>query len=204
MQQAATEQLPPFATVEQLEAYTKGKLRASDPRSLDALVAVSASIRQRAGWHVWPVLTDHALTLDGPGGPVLSIPTTRLLAVHSLFEVGRALDVEEDIDWSATGLVRKVAGGHLDGHYSVAGASWTRRYRKILATIDHGYEDVPELQQLTLQLTARALSSPMGATREQAGSLSVNWGMATQGVSGGLVPLSAESATMERYRWVGY
>ena len=197
MEQLATEPLPPFATAEQLERFTRGKLREDDLRTHDAVAAVSRSIRREAYWHIWPIVTQHELVLDGPGGPVLAVPTMKLRAVHSITDAGNVLatadDVDAAVDWSAAGLISKVGGG-----------TWTRRYRQIRVTIDHGHDEVEDLQQLTLQLAARALSSPMGATREQAGSLSVNWGMAVQGVSGGLIPLAPEQAVMERYRWTGH
>jgi hypothetical protein len=55
---------------------------------------------------------------------------------------------------------------------------------------------------MTLAIAARGLSSPMGATREQAGALSVNWGMTTQGLAGGITPSAAERALMDHYTLV--
>lgn len=188
-EQPATDPLPPFATAEQLEQFTKGKLKEADLRTADAVAAVSRSIRNHIHWHAWPLLRGHSVTLDGPGGLVLSLPTLRLVELVSLSELGQAADVAAEVDWSETGLVRKVNG-----------RTWTTRYRKIVAVMDHGHTEAEDLKQITLQLAARALSSPMGATREQAGSVSVNWAMATQGVSGGLLPLAGELSIVEKYR----
>lgn len=186
--------LPALASPAQLEAFTKGKIKAADARVPDALAAVSRSIRRRAGWHITPLVTAHTLVLDGPGGPVLSLPTLKLARLVSITDAGTVLDPVADVDVSReTGLVRKVSGG-----------AWTARYGQIQVVMDHGEEDAPELAMLTLKLAARGLASPMGATREQAGALSVNWSMVTQGVAAGITPSADESAVMDSYVLTGW
>lgn len=189
----AIEDLPPFASPAQLEAFTKGKIKATDTRVPVALAAVSADIRREAGWHIAPRVTDHVLTLDGPGGVILSLPTMKVHQVHSIVQEGVVVDVTKVDVSRETGLMEI-----RDGN------AWTRRYGQLIVTLDHGFDKADELVQLTLGITARGLASPMGATREQAGALSVNWGMTTQGVSGGIVPMSGERATMGRYRLTGW
>lgn len=191
----AIEDVPPFASAAQLEAFTKGKLKSADTRVPLALAAVSRSIRREAGWHIWPLVTGHVLTLDGPGGRVLSLPSMRIKTLTSIVEAGTALDVTTLDVSRETGLVEKQDGCH-----------WTRRYGQLVVTMDHG-EDVDEaedLLMLTLKLAARGLASPMGATREQAGALSVNWSMTTQGVTGGLVPTPDERSVMASYKLTGW
>jgi hypothetical protein len=189
----AITELPPLASPADVEAYTKGKLKAVDLRVPAALAAVSRSIRRRAGWHIWPLVTAHTLVLDGPGGDVLSLPTLKLVALTSLTEVGTAIDLVDGVDVSpSTGLVKKTSG------------TWTTRYGKISAVMDHGEEEVPDLANLALKLVARGLASPMGATREQAGALSVNWSMTTQGVAGGIVPTADERSLMDSYVLTGW
>lgn len=185
--QQATESLPPFASPQQLELFTKRKIKAAEPRVIEALRAVSSEIRREAGWHIWPVLENHELVLDGSGGRVQPVPTLHLLKVNSASSAG--VDIPpESIDHSRLGLL-EIVGPHL----------WTRRYSQVLLNIDHGHEQVEELKGLCLSITARALASPLGATREGAGSLSVNWGM-TSSVSGGIIPTAAELATITRYK----
>ena len=107
-------------------------------------------------------------------------------------ELGVAVDlVGVSHDWSGLGMVEK-----RDGTF------WTDRFRKIVAVMDHGFEDISDLKFLTLSLAARGLSSPLGATREQAGSMSIQWGTPVPGVAGGLVPLPSEQRIMDRYRLV--
>jgi hypothetical protein len=186
--------LPPLASPAQLEAYTKGKLKAEDARVADALAAVSRSIRRRAGWHIFPLVTAHTLVLDGPGGAVLSLPTLKLVTLTSLTDDGTVIDPSAGVRVSReTGLVKKRDGGH-----------WSPHYGAITVVMDHGEEEVPDLANLTLKLAARGLASPMGATREQAGALSVNWSMTTQGVTGGIVPTADERTLMDSYVLTGW
>lgn len=184
--------LPNFAEPADVEVFTKGQIEASDPRVSDALAAVTSSIRREAGWHVGPLVTGHTLKLDGPGGRKLNLPTLKLVNLVSVTELGVTLDLDGDShDWSELGLVEK-----RDGTY------WTDRYRKIVVVMDHGFDDLSDLKFLTLSLVSRGLASPLGATREQAGSMSIQWATPQSGVAGGLVPLNYEEQIMHRYRLV--
>lgn len=190
----AITELPPLASPAQLEDFTKGKVKADDARVGNALAAVSRSIRRRAGWHIAPAVTAHTLVLDGPGGTVLSLPTLSLVTLTALTEAGTVIDPATGVYLSrATGLVKKRDG-----------SSWTSNYGEIVVTMDHGEEEVPELADLALRLAARGLASPMGATREQAGALSVNWSMVTQGVAAGITPTADERSLMDSYRLTGW
>jgi len=183
---------PDFATAAELESFTKGQILLDDPRVAPALTAVTSSIRKEAGWHIGPVVLGHSVTLDGPGGRLLHLPTLNLQELVSVTELGVAVDlVGVSHDWSGLGMVEK-----RDGTF------WTDRFRKIVAVMDHGFEDISDLKFLTLSLAARGLSSPLGATREQAGSMSIQWGTPVPGVAGGLVPLPSEQRIMDRYRLV--
>lgn len=181
--------VPPLATPAQVEAHTKGKLKADDLRVQDALAAVSRSIRRRAGWHIWPLVSAHTVVLDGDGGRVLALPTLKLVNLVSIVDDGVVLDPAADLRISRdTGLVAKRSGAH-----------WSRHYGSIVAVMDHGEEEVPDLANLAIKLASRGLASPMGATREQAGALSVNWSMVTQGVAAGITPSADERTLMDTY-----
>jgi hypothetical protein len=182
--------LPDFAEPVDVENFTKGQIERSDPRVLDAIKAVTSSIRKEAGWHIGPMVTGHTLTLDGPGGKKLNLPTLKLVTLTSITQLGVVLPLDDDShDWSELGLVEKRDG-----------TCWTDRYRKIVAVMDHGFDDLSDLKFLTLSLVSRGLASPMGATREQAGNMSIQWSTPQAGVSGGLVPLNFELQIMNRYR----
>lgn len=184
--------VPDFATAADVSNFTKGQIESTDPRLPDAIKAVTSSIRSEAGWHIGPVVEAHSVTLDGPGGRILHLPTMKLLNLVSVTELGVAVDLAgESHDWSELGLVEK-----RDGTF------WTDRFRKVVVVMDHGHANIADLKFLTLSLVARGLSSPLGATREQAGSMSIQWATPTPGVAGGLVPLPAELRIMDRYRLV--
>lgn len=188
----AINDLPEFAQPIEVEHFTKGQIESSDPRVLDAIKAVTSSIRMEAGWHIGPVVEGHSVTLDGPGGKKLHLPTMKLVNLVSVHQLGVDLDLNGDShDWSELGLVEKRDG-----------TCWTDRYRKIVAVMDHGFADMADLKFLTLSLVGRGLASPMGATREQAGSMSIQWGTPQSGVAGGLVPLQYELQIMNRYKLV--
>lgn len=182
--------LPDFAEPVDVENFTKGQIDSADPRVLDAIKAVTSSIRKEAGWHIGPMVTGHTLTLDGPGGRKLNLPTLKLVDLTSVTQLGTELALDDDShDWSEIGLVEKRDG-----------TCWTDRYRKIVVVMDHGFDDLADLKFLTLSLVSRGLASPMGATREQAGSMSIQWATPQAGVAGGLVPLQYENQIIARYR----
>lgn len=189
----AITELPALATPQEVEAYTKGKLKAADLRVPAALAAVSRSIRRRAGWHIWPLVTAHTLVLDGPGGAVLSLPTLKLVTLTSIDDDGTVYPVEDLRISRETGLIKKRSGAH-----------WSTEYGAITVVMDHGEEEVPDLANLALKLVSRGLASTMGATREQAGALSVNWSMTTQGVAAGIVPTQDERTLMDSYVLTGW
>lgn len=183
------EDLPPFATPAQVEAFTKGKIRAGDARVQDALAAVSADIRREAGWHIAPRVPGHVLTLDGPGGVLLAVPSMKIHAIVSIMNAGVPVDPVDGVDVSReTGLVELRDG-----------TTWTRRYGQLVITLDHGWDRADELAAMTARLVARGLASPMGATREQAGALSVNWSLSGQGVAT-ILPSSEDRTAIGRYR----
>lgn len=182
----------PFASVAKLSAYTKGQISETDPRALDALNGASTAIRRYCGWHISPHQQE-PLRLDGPGGRVLSLPTKHLTGLDEITELETLLIDETDYRWSEDGSVKRLQG------------CWSDEFRVLSLTISHGYapEDVTDVKQVVLAAVARALSSPTGATREQAGQLSVSWATVAPGVSGGLALLAHELSVLDAYRIEG-
>ena len=93
-----------------------------------------------------------------------------------------------DFEWSANGELRR------------AGGSWPTSWRSVAVEFTHGFESAPDVEQVVLQVVAHALSSPMGATREQAGGLSVSWATTAPGVSGGMALLARDREVLDLYR----
>lgn len=108
--------------------FTLGRLAADDPRVAQLLAEVLADVRAFCGWHVAPVLTS-CLTLDGPGSPLLVLPTLRMINLVSVTEDDVALDVST-LAWSSRGLVRKKSGG-----------GWSGQFSSITVVFEHGVDE---------------------------------------------------------------
>lgn len=181
--------LPGLLTAAQFSTGTGGKIAASDPRVPILLAGATAGIRRYCRWHVAPVVEAAAVRFDGPGGHLLVLPTLRLTAVGPLVERGVPLVDDVDYEWSANGEIRRLRG------------RWTTRYRAITATFSHGFpaEDTP-LAAIVQQVVANAVASPMGATREQAAQISIQWAQTAPGVAGGISLLERDLALLDLYR----
>jgi hypothetical protein len=187
--------MPPAAIVtpSQVSQYTQGKVSASDPRLQGLIDGATAAVRRYCGWHIAPTYTE-TIVLDGPGGHVLTLPTLHVTALGPVTENGAVLveytpSVTTGVfEWSTIGTVRRTCG------------RWTDRYRAVSVTMTHGFDSAPDVAQIIMQVVAQALSSPLGATREQAGALSVSWATTAPGVSGGLSLLQRDLDVLNLYR----
>jgi len=184
-----TEAPPALVTPEAFSAALGGRVSANDPRVPPLLDGATRAVRRYCGWHVAPEWRT-TLTLDGPGGWLLALPTLRLADVHELTFEDQPMTLS-DVEWSHNGEVRR-----LD-------ASWGYGYRVITADVTHGYTLAADLAAVVVQVVANALASPLGATREQAGAMSVQWATTAPGVSGGLSLLQRDLALLNSYRLPG-
>ncbi len=123
-------------SVSDVEDFTNGRLRSDDPEVARMLEAALVTARRYCGWAVTPVVTDDAVTLDGPGSRILILPTRKLVALTGISEKGRPLSLTSV---SATpggppgftsrpAAVRKSSGGW-----------WGRDYQSIDVVMTHGY-----------------------------------------------------------------
>lgn len=94
-----------------------------------AIDAALAAARRFCGWHVSPVRTDVEVTVDGPGGQVLSLPTLNLISVDEVDDDGSVV-ASGDLRVSRLGLVRKRSGG-----------CWSSAFGSVAATITHGFTE---------------------------------------------------------------
>src|SRR5690242_16511608 len=99
-----------------VEQYTQGRLHRDDLETLRLLAYGVAAARRFCGWHVSPVIEADEVTLDGPGGRLLTLPTLRLDELTQITEDGTDL-VLADLEVSSKGMVRKRSG-----------ACWTARF----------------------------------------------------------------------------
>lgn len=180
--------LPPFATSQQVTDFSGGMVSATDPRLADAVAGVSARIRRYCGWHITPSMSDE-VTLDGPGGPELDLPSLYVMDVASVTDEGVLLDPTL-YTWSQLGQVRL--------HH----AHFTHHYQGVTVAFTHGYDDAPELTEVVTAAICRMLASPSGAVQERVGEVLVRHAESTVGVAGGLVFLQPEYEVLDSYRIV--
>lgn len=174
--------LQDFATAQQMADRSNGAIPATRPYLATALKAASRRIRNYCGWHIWPVVPVEDLRLRTQAGHELWLPTTQLVSIEAISNNGVLLD--ED----ALALVDFSADGRVDF------TSWAA---PSLLSFTHGYADVPDLVDLTLELATGELQSAGGAVREQTLSSSVTWAR----TSGKLT--EDDRATLAEYK-IGY
>jgi len=132
--------------------------RSGDPATLVA--AAEGAVRLYCGWHIAPLREDDAVTVDGSGAKVQGLPTMHLVDVSAVTEDGETVDLEP-VQWSEAGYLWRCQ-------------AWTRKLRGVIATITHGYEDVPpEVHAVVLDLAQLMVNSQGGAVRQVAGPFQV-------------------------------
>lgn len=141
-----------------------GQVPEGDPRLPTLIAGATDAIRLWCGWHVAPVI-EETVTLDSEGSASLRLPTGRLITANGLKVDG--VPVPDDAwDYSTAGMIRLRRGVFPD------------RFRAVEVTITHGWPQAPSLAAVITRSVLSACASPMGATREQAGSISATWARA--------------------------
>ena len=126
-----------------VESFTRGRLDRDDDETQRQLDAALAAARRYCGWHVTPVITNQAITLDGSGDRILVLPTLHLGSVTGISEDGITLNLA-DVQVSARGLVLKP-----DGTY------WTDKLGGIAVVFTHGYSSAPDFESVILSAIDR-------------------------------------------------
>lgn len=159
-----------------------------DTEKQAALDSVLAAARRYCGWHVSPVETGVELTLDGPGGLYLFLPTKKVVELTSVVENGVTLSIGTDVVMSAQTpgmLVRK-------------GARWTRDYSSIVVTFDHGYTEAEaaDWRRAVLTLTQMWLTTYLredpGVKRKKIDDVEYEWFETTVSTTSELAALFAQ------------
>lgn len=146
---------PATQVVEAVVALSGGQTSEGSP-GLDLQVAsVLSWMRRYCGWHVWPVRAE-TLTVDGSGSATVHLPTLRLADVEAVTEAGS--DVS-GFSWSEAGMLRKRSG------------VWTREFRGVTATVEHGFDEAPELVGVLAKATIRELGSRTGQKLSRVGEI---------------------------------
>lgn len=133
-----------------VEQYTKGRLAQGDPETVRLLAEGLSAARRYCGWHVTPIVTDDEVTLDGPGGRLLRLPTLRLGELTSVRENGVELGVDT-LYVSALGMVSKRSGG-----------CWSDKFGAIEVTMTHGFDAAPDFDAAVLSAIDRASFASSG------------------------------------------
>lgn len=154
-----------------VQAYTKGRLLASDAEVTRALNAALARVRRYCGWHVSPVRTQ-TITLDGTGAPLLFLPTMKVVTITAITEDGDALvvaDIKESV--RAPGVLIKENWAY-----------WSCEFESITVALQHGYTaaEAADFREAVLSLVDKA---------------------ATEIGAGGEGPLLEKEIDDVRYRW---
>lgn len=182
--------LPAIADGEAIERWTEGDVAKDDPRLELLMEGASAAIRRYAGWHIAPVVRETVTVTDHYGGGRLDVlvPSGRVREVTAVRVDGRAV---RDFAWDSSGAIW--AGWLSAGPH------------RIEVDLEHGYHvsEVPDLAAVVVQVSAVALSSPKGATRERAGQVSIDWAQTAVGVAGGLSLLARDLAIVDAFRLGG-
>lgn len=144
------------------------------------LDGASAAIRRYCGWRIWPRATE-VLVVNGSGNCNLMLPTLKLNGVSAILERwqwdAEPLVVDPDsVEWSEAGWLRKLT-------------PWTWRLRGVTVTVDHGYDEVPDLAALCVDLAARVSAGPAGIVRQSAGMRSVEYQRAMTAADHGVLDL---------------
>lgn len=148
--------LEPFATAQQMADRSQGAIPTTHPFLAAELKAATRTIRNACGWH---------------------IAKAEQLRYRKVRPFSEAV-------WLPAMQIKSIDSGTIDGATVAATTAgfdpeigWTALYgRNIDITFTAGYDEVPEdLVTLTLELAAGALGSPLGISREQAGTVSVTY-----------------------------
>jgi hypothetical protein len=142
-----------------------------------------AFVQTYCGWHISPEL-DETLTLDGPGGWALILPTLHVVSIASVTENGTALVEDADYTWSEAGVVRRRSWCG-DPEVWVTGW-WTCEYRGISVELTHGYADWPlDLASVISTISARIKENPSGLEQITVGPFSEKYASSGAALSAG-------------------
>lgn len=160
---------PPAPPNWDLEEFATGGLT---QKVLDAAVQAA---RRYCGWHVAPDYVQ-SLTLDGPGGHVLQLPSLHVTEVMSVHELGVPVD---DFEWSADGMIQRRS-------------CWSDRFRSIVVVFQHGFDGAEDFASAVLSSAMTAGMSP-GGVAEKVGPFSFEAGS-------GQAFTSDQRGVLDRYR----
>lgn len=139
------------------------------------------------GWHVSPEEIT-TVTVDGPGGLLLALPTLKLANILQLTEDGAEIGVT-GLEWSASGLVRKKNR-----------ASWTSALGGITVMMQHGYDEADDFERAVTMIDATmnsAVRDDPALTNKKIDDVEYGWSVAL------LTGLGPAAALLDKFRLPG-
>jgi len=150
------------------------------PAGVDAEAwdAACAAVRAYCGWHIAPSVTQ-TLTLDGSDTDVMLLPTLHVTDLSSITNDGTAVTEPE---WSTFGIVR--------------GTCWTDKFRGVVVSFTHGYDECPpEIIGVLHEAADRGLE---GSAASQVGQVRMG---GVDGVAGAVAfVMDKRSDVLDRYK----
>jgi hypothetical protein len=185
---SSTPTYPALLSAEEFAEGTNGSYSSADPRVQPLLDGATTAIRRYCRWHVAPVV-DETIVMDYDGSATIILPTLRLISV-----AGLKINGEELFDFEVS----------HNGEILLA-RPYLPRLSGVEISLRHGFDSaaVADVKQIIQQVVANAISSPLGATQEQAGQVSIHWSTTAPGVSGGISLLQRDLDTLNLYRLPG-
>lgn len=147
--------MPELSTAD-VETFTGGRLAADNPVVQDILDAALVRARNYVGWAVSPVVAGDTVTLDGPGGTDLFLPTGKVGSVASVVENGATVDP-----------TNYVASANVPRMLYRKNGCWTREYAGITVTYTHGFTEAEaaDWRRAILMMVDRMARSQQAGTR---------------------------------------
>lgn len=119
-----------------VQQYTNGRLQANNAETQRMLNAALVAARRNVGWHVSPIKTGDVMVLDGPGyrSHKLRLPTRKIVALNSVIDHGRSLDV------SLSNTAQVVRSAQVPWLLVRRRGHWSHEYADIVVNLDHGFD----------------------------------------------------------------
>lgn len=138
----ANTELEPLVLAEDLDGF-KGA-----PFKPETVNAASAQIRRICGWHIAPTI-EETLVLDHDGGPVLYLPSLKVIDVVAVKDHRTGRDLSR-WHWSGAGMIE---------------GQFPRGFRSVEVTIEHGYAECPAdlLPVVASRTQRRAMQESLGS-----------------------------------------
>jgi hypothetical protein len=155
-----------------------------------------AAVRAYCGWHIAPARTE-TLTVDGPGGNTLCLPTLHVTAVAKVTENGTDLDPDTGYNWSEAGIIRRSWSTNTTSGYC---GWWTTNLRGISVELTHGYTEWPiELAGIIQAVADRIGDNPTGLEQQTVGPFTEKYTTSGGGGAGSAFG-AADEAVLTRYK----